>query len=133
MARSSGTRKGNGAGRGGPAKGAGKGDGWGGPAQGEGSKECVSAFQHMSNDEIIRANAEARRAMLKDNLLLLALRAERQETQVSATVAYLNRDEGMPTQKQEIEARVASHVIRAPAKAAGVVDWLAEHAPRVDE
>lgn len=36
--------------------------------------------------------------------------------------------------KQEIDATVAaSHVIRAPAKAAGVADWLADHAPGANE
>lgn len=39
---------------------------------------------------------EARLAQLKDHLADLGLNADRQETQVSAIVAYLNREEGLP-------------------------------------
>lgn len=94
--------------RGGPAKGAhpalgSAGDGWGGPARGESqTKGRVAEFHAMSNDPDVKAKAAERIETLKDHLYGLATSAERQETQLAATVAYLNRVEGMPVQRQVV-------------------------------
>lgn len=83
-----------------PGNGAGKGDGWGGPAKGAGGPPIKpgdpDGIQAMSNDPEVKAKAADRAEELKDHLYKLALKAERQETQLAATVAYLNRAEGMP-------------------------------------
>jgi hypothetical protein len=95
-----------------PSNGAGKGDGWGGPAKGAGSgpaKPFTSgnatrvAFHAGHGDpakakmkRTLATEREARLAQLKDHLADLGLNADRQETQVSAIVAYLNREEGLP-------------------------------------
>jgi len=87
MARTSGTRRGNGVG---------KGDGWGGPAKGAGSTEPLDGVRHLSKDEDLKADKKARAEALKDHLFKLATTAERQETQVSAATAWLDREEGKP-------------------------------------
>lgn len=117
--------------------GPGKGAGWGGEAKGASKSRFVEGeLQPMQGKQgtaaVVQAR-EARLAMLKDHLFTLALEAEREETQLSATVAYLNREEGMPKQIQEIDARVASHVIRAPAKPADAAEWAATYAPKSED
>lgn len=108
-----------------PAKGAGKvtkaGDGWGGPARGAGTggparaftKKDAAAFMFtpekqpdMSPEAVkarreVKAEREDRIEQLTMHLADLGLNAEREETQVSATIAALNRLEGMPKQKNE--------------------------------
>lgn len=92
--------QGNGAGRGGPAKGAGGGDPWGGPARGASASRILpgdpDGIQRMSKDPDIKARNEARNVELKEHLYHLAKNAEREETQLSAAVAWLDRDEGKP-------------------------------------
>lgn len=87
MAASSTTRRGNGA-------------GWGGPARGASASRIKpgdpDGIQAMVNDPDVKAKAAARVEALKDHLFGLATGAERQETQLAAAVAYLNRVEGMP-------------------------------------
>ncbi len=87
MATSSTTRRGNGA-------------GWGGPARGASTSRIKpgdpDGIQTMSNDAEVKARAAQRVEALKDHLFGLATKAERQETQLAAAVAYLNRVEGMP-------------------------------------
>lgn len=85
-----GTRRGNGAG---------KGEGWGGPARGAGHRFVKGEVLPAQGKGTTAAYAEAREErnrLLKDHLFDLALRAERQETQVSAAIAWLDRDEGKP-------------------------------------
>lgn len=53
--------KGNGAGRGGEAKGEGLGEGWGGPATGCSRPDLTAEVQRMSNDADARARADLRR------------------------------------------------------------------------
>ncbi|MBS7811202.1 hypothetical protein [Roseococcus pinisoli] len=53
---------------------------------------------------LIAASREERVQALKDHLLNLAMGAEREETQLSATVALLNREEGMPVARNEVSA-----------------------------
>lgn len=59
----------------------------------------------MAERKLLKAEREARIAQLTEHLGDLALNAEREETQVSATVAALNRLEGMPRQRNENENR----------------------------
>jgi len=83
----SGTRHGNGAG---------KGDGYGGPARAPGDKQNLrTPFEPGNQVTHVRRGPEAAQA-LKDHLFALATTAERQETQVTAAVAWLNRHEGTP-------------------------------------
>ena len=87
MAASSTTRRGNGA-------------GWGGPAKGASTSRIKpgdpDGIQAMSNDADVKARAQQRIEALKDHLFSLATGAQREETQLAAAVAYLNREQGMP-------------------------------------
>lgn len=95
MARSAGTRRGTGA-------------GWGGPAKGGSPTPTRSAFEagntiavgHGHPTATVHEQNQARDAeraqALKDHLFTLATSAERQDTQVRAAEAWLNRQEGMP-------------------------------------
>jgi hypothetical protein len=87
-------RRGKGAGKPGGA-----GKGWGGEAKGASASRFTSEPQPMQGKawtaDVVR-DREARLALLKDHLFNLATSADRQETQLSAAVAYLNREEGMP-------------------------------------
>ena len=93
---------GNGPGRGGPAKGA----GWGGPARGASTSRIKpgdpDGIQAMSNTPDIKARQAAKAEAVREHLYTLALKAERQETQLAASVAYLNRIEGAPMQRAVI-------------------------------
>lgn len=109
--------RGTGVGRGGPAAGAGKGDPWGGPARGASGSRILpgdpDGIQRMSNDPDIKARNAARNAELKDHLYDLAKNADRQETQLSATMAWLDRDEGKPVARQIVaEVDDAAKVLR---------------------
>lgn len=90
--------------------GAGKGDGWGGPARGASASRIrpgdPEGIQAMSNDADVKAEAARRADELRDHLYHLALNAERQETQLAASVAFLNRAEGMPVARH-LTANVA--------------------------
>lgn len=88
--RTSGTRRGNG-------------PGWGGPKRGEGHKITdaadAKAVQALRTPER-KAGKEARAAALLDHLETLAFNAERQETQLAAASAALDRLVGKPVQTQ---------------------------------
>jgi hypothetical protein len=92
-----------GKGVGGAAKGAGKGLGWGGSAKGASASRIVpgdpDGIQPMSNDPRILARGRIRLDHLRDKIYELALSAEREETQLAAANAYLNREEGTPVQR----------------------------------
>lgn len=102
--------KGNGAGRGGPAKGAGTGKGWGGPARGASTSRIrpgdPESIQRLSNNPDVKARQALRAEALTDHLFDLAMNAERQETQLAAAVACLDRIEGKPIQRS-VTATVA--------------------------
>lgn len=87
----------------GPGKGAGQGDGWGGPAKGASKSRILpgdpDGIQPMSNDPRIAARGKERLGVLRDKIFELALTAEREETQLAAANAYLNREEGTPVQR----------------------------------
>src|SRR4051794_38042075 len=90
----SGTRHGSGSGWGGDAKGAGT----GGPARAfaTGNKEAAG---HAGHDKpALQARAERIEA-LNDKLFVLAMTADKQETQMQAAVHLLNRLEGCPVQR----------------------------------
>lgn len=88
-----------------PAKGA----GWGGPAKGASASRIKpgdpDGIQAMSNDPDIKARQAKRAAKLHDHLYALATEAERQETQLAATIAFLDRAEGKPVSR--VDTRVS--------------------------
>jgi len=98
-----GTRRGNGPGWGGPARGASTG---GGARNGFETGNTIGAGGGRGNKseagEAKRARDEKRAQKLKDALFTLATGAEREETRVRACEAWLNRHEGMPIAKQQI-------------------------------
>lgn len=101
-----GTRRGNGVG---------KGHGWGGPAKGAGTrfrKGEVVPGQGQGHTAPFVAAREERLAMLKDRIFQLALGAEREETQLAAAQAYLNREEGMPVARQITADASVQQVLR---------------------
>ena len=76
-----------------------RGDGWGGPARGAGStapmhppfepgNDVAAGFHDMSGEQVA--------ARLKEELFDIATKAKREDTRVTASVALLNRIEGMP-------------------------------------
>lgn len=85
----------------------GNGPGWGGPAKGPGNRGPGPGRPPADVAKLIAARREERIAALKEHLLTLAVTAEREETQLSATVAFLNREEGTPVQRQEISGGAA--------------------------
>jgi hypothetical protein len=85
-------RRGNGAGWGGPAKGAST------SRFGRGDDKLPMQGKAWTAD-VVRER-EARLAALKDKIFDLANTAEREETQLAAAVAYLNREEGLPVARQ---------------------------------
>jgi hypothetical protein len=86
-----------------PAGGVGRGPGWGGPARGASSSRITQGdpdgIQAMSNDPTIKRRQAERVELVREHLFGLAIGAERQETQLAASVAYLNRIEGTPLQR----------------------------------
>lgn len=95
--------------------GVGKGDGWGGPAKGASTaprfrKGVTSEAQAMRHDPEVKATAAERVETLKDHLYKLATTAQREETQLAATVAYINRVEGTPI------ARTVTSTVADPSK-----------------
>jgi hypothetical protein len=101
-----------------PARGVGRGDGWGGPAKGAGYGGPAQPFTADSPTRHTGARnpkkAEARRVRSAEkatrieqhtmHLCDLGLNAEREETQVSACIAALNRLEGKPVARSKTVA-----------------------------
>lgn len=108
------------------------GDGWGGPAKGAGKRIASSDDARLTqarNTPERRASKEERAERLLDHLENLAYGAERQETQVTATVAFLNRALGTPTATVRTEITERS-VIRAPEPIADADEWARQYAPK---
>lgn len=89
-----------------PSKPSSAGEGWGGRPTGKPARPFQGGAIDRSPEAVaervkLAVEREERIAQLTDNLGDLALNAEREETRVSATVAALNRLEGMPKQKIE--------------------------------
>ena len=82
--------------------GAGKGDGWGGPAKGASVAEDRLLPSYWAGGttsaagDAKRARDAARSEAAQDKLYELTMGAKREETQLSAAVALLNRIDGMP-------------------------------------
>ena len=92
-----------------------KGEGWGGPAKGAGSSAPVGPKPEnmrgaqglgpptptMRETKRLRDLAKEEAEMImREKLFTLGQAAEREETQLSAAVAFLNRSEGMPIARQ---------------------------------
>lgn len=89
-----------------PSKPSSAGEGWGGRPTGKPARPFQGGAIDRSPEAVaervkLAVEREERIAQLTDNLGDLALNAEREETRVSATVAALNRLEGMPKQRNE--------------------------------
>lgn len=86
-----------------------KGDGWGGPAKGASRSRIEpgdpEGIQRMSNDPEVKARQAERTARLHDHLYNLALEAQREETQLAATIAFLDRAEGKPVSR--VDSRIS--------------------------
>lgn len=90
-----------------PSNGVGKGDGWGGPASNMPHFERSPANLTPGPPTLAERQAKAYRDMTaqqviesrKEKLFNLSENAEREETQLSATIALLNRLEGMPVSR----------------------------------
>ena len=122
------TRRGNGAG---------KGDGWGGPAKGASTRRIrpgdPDGIQAMSTDAEVKAKAARRLARVKARIFRLAMRAEREETQLSACIAFANREEGTPIQRQDVTSKGAQigYVIAAPEEDETPDAWQARQDTRL--
>ena len=88
-----GTRKGNGVG---------VGEGWGGTPKGAGNKAAGPGRLTAELQALHDGAKEARLSALKANLLHLAFNAEREETQLLATNAALDREMGKPVSRNEM-------------------------------
>ena len=108
-------RRGNGAGRGGPAKGKGwggpaMGSGWGGPARGIGHNSGMAAPFETGNSAAAGSHSfeqSDRREELLEQLYDLALRAQHDMTRVRASTAALEilegpRKSGYPAELREV-------------------------------
>ena len=93
-----------------------KGEGWGGPAKGASTSRIKpgdpDGIQALSRDASVADRREARIAALKAKLEDLAFNAQREETQLSAAVALLNREEGMPVARQITADATVEQVLR---------------------
>lgn len=118
-----------------PRRGNGPGKGqWGGEAKGASVSRILpgedgGAIRALALDPSNKALKDGMRAELWARLHHIALNGETEVVQVTAADKLLDRIDGKPKQTQEIEARVASHVIRAPAKPADAAEWAATYAP----
>lgn len=117
----------------GPAKGPGKGQ-WGGPAKGASTSRIEpgdpAGIRALARDPANKALKDEMRAELWAKLHSIALTGENETVQVSAADKLLDRIDGKPKQTQEIQANVASYVVRAPADPSSEDEWLAQHKPK---
>jgi hypothetical protein len=99
-----------------------RGSGWGGPAKGAHTHSPGSVqpgeirnpqgrFAMTAERQRERAEAKAKAKELKDHIYGLALTADREETQLAASIAWLNREEGMPVARNlNLNATVTSEL-----------------------
>jgi hypothetical protein len=75
-----------------------KGEGWGGPRKGASASRIRTGdpdgIQPMSNDPAVRARRIQEADDLHDHLLHLAKSARNEQTQLAATIAFIERIEG---------------------------------------
>jgi hypothetical protein len=80
----------------------GKGAGYGGPARGEGNRGAPGIGRPRADVAPVIAMAKAERIeRLKEHLIGLALTAEREADQITATLGYLKHEDG-PAQRVEL-------------------------------
>lgn len=118
--------KGNGPGHGGPATG----PGWGGPPKGEGNKGPGPGRGHTHRSVAELMAAQNAREIAAQRWLEI-LNDPTHPHHATMVVKAAERLDGAP--KQEIEATVASHVVRAPVKPANVDEWAATYAPNASK
>lgn len=92
-----------------------KGTGWGGEARGAGSMAEPAA--PFAEGNTVAAGPHdltnaARLNALKDMLYSIGLHEPNAATRVSAIQAYLNRVEGMPTQRQELTGKDGAPMVQ---------------------
>jgi hypothetical protein len=111
------------------------GPGWGGDAKGE----STSRFLPGEHAAMIRSlafdpkNQEAKaraRELYLGTLVEVMTTSEVDAARVSAADKFADRIDGKAAQKIDVDAKVASHVIRAPAAPESVAEWAATYAPR---
>ncbi len=111
------------------------GPGYGGPANGASSSridagEYGDMVRALARDpKNIEAKAQARELYL-GTLVQVMTTAEVDAARVAAADKFADRVDGKAAQKVEVDAKVASHVIRAPAAPESVAEWAATYAPR---
>jgi hypothetical protein len=76
----------------------GKGRGYGGPAAGEGNKGTHGVGRPQTDvAAVIRAGKAKRLELLKEHLATLAVTAERESDQITATLGYLKHEDDKAT------------------------------------
>lgn len=113
-------RYGNGVGHG-----PGCGTGWGGPARGPGSTASRAPAFEQGNQRALGPHDMSRaqqRQRLMDDLEHLSFTAEREETQLAAAVAWLDRFEGKPVARLVTTGSDALTALDDAALAAAVAD-----------
>ena len=94
-----------------PSKGPGKGQGWGGPANGAGGGRREGAGRPTkAAAEVIAMKKAERLEAMKEHLIALALHAQREETQVTATLGYLKHEDA-PTARVDVTSGGAPLVV----------------------
>lgn len=135
MAASSATRRGKGAGHGGPKAGA----GWGGAAKGHAPRPLAPAGDEYSDsvrakahDLDILANAEQVKAQMRAVLYQVALAGEAEAVRVNAADKLLDRLEGKAVVKQDVTSKGEriGYVIPAPPEAEDAAAWTERYKPR---
>ena len=135
MAASRTTRRGNGAGHGGPKAGA----GWGGPAKGAAELRPLApkgdpysdAVRDLSHAPDVLANAEQVKAQMRAVLYQIALAGEAEAVRMNAADKLLDRLEGKPVQRQDLTSKGEriGYVIAAPQEAESSEAWAKQHQP----
>lgn len=105
----------------------GNGAGWGGRAKGEGNK-APGPGRGITGKSVAELMAAQRAREIAAEAWLAILNDPAHPKHADMVAKAAERLDGAP--KQEIEASIASHVIRAPAKPASAEEWAATYAPR---
>lgn len=110
-----------------PSRGAAsKGDGWGGEAKGSGAAPFKPGNKASAGPRDMTTNEE-KAERLRQHIYKLAEGAEREETQLSAAIAWLNRVEGMPVARN---LNINSNAVPVEDTRATVRELLAETLPQ---
>lgn len=128
MPASSATRRGRGAGHGGPRAG----EGWGGPANGKAEPVPLDQVRHLRWDpENLARKAEVEAEML-GVLYAIAHDGDAEAVRVNAADKMLDRLQGKPVQRQDHTSKGEriGYVIPAPPEAEDAETWMERHKPR---